>query len=143
MDLEISKVKLREEVETVLALQATVTYHRWEIVVDGLAVYITMYPRTAPRKKYLARFTYDDFPQCAPSVTFVDPDTRREGKEFWPKHGEFSNALNRQPPQLCLAGIREFHEMLHREYPWSPERYPFGRVLESIQAELTKGHPPG
>jgi hypothetical protein len=142
-DPEISKAKLKVELEAVLALQATVAYHQWEIVIDGLMVYVTMHPRNAPNKKYLARFTYDDFPQRAPAFTFVDPDTRKDGKEFWPKHGEFNNAVNRQPPQLCIAGVREFHEILHREHPWSPERYPLAKALESIQAELTKGHPAG
>lgn len=143
MDPEISKAKLRKEVEALLALQATVSHHRWEIVIDGLIVYVTIYPRNMPKKKYLARFIYDDFPQRAPAFTFVDPETRREGKEFWPKHGAFNNALNRQPPQLCIPGVREFHEILHREHPWSPECYPLVKVLESIQAELTKGHPAG
>lgn len=143
MDPEISKKQLKAEVDAVLALQDTVAYHRWEIVTDGLMVYVTMYPRRSPSKKYVARFAYDNFPQQAPAFTFVNPETRGEGKEFWPRHGEFNNAVNRKPPQLCIAGVREFHEMLHRDYPWSPERYPLAKVLESIQAELTKGHTDG
>jgi hypothetical protein len=140
-DPEITKAKLKEELEAVLALQDTVAYHQWKIVPEELTVYVTMHPRNAPNKKYLARFTYDDFPQRAPAFTFVDPDTRKEGKEFWPRHGAFISATNREPPQLCIAGVREFHESLHREKPWSPECYPLAKVLESIQAELTKGRP--
>ena len=143
MDVEISKALLKEQVEGVVGLQATVAYHRWELVVDGLTVYVGMYPRTAPDKKYLARFTFDDFPQRAPSFAFVNPETKGEGKEFWPRHGEFSNAVSRQPPQLCIAGVREFHEILHKESPWDSQGHPLVKVLESIQAELTKGHPQG
>ncbi len=141
MDQEITEAKLKEQVEAVFELQSIINYYRWEIITDGLTVYVTMYPQNASNKRYLARFTYDDYPQRAPTFTFIDSETKREGVEFWPKHGAFNSAVSRKPPQLCIAGIREFHEGLHKEFPWIPEKYPLGRVLESIQAELTKGHP--
>ena len=143
MDSAISRAKLGEQVGEVLALKAIVAFHGWVLEVDDLRVFVTMHPRSLPSKKYTARFGFDAYPQRAPSFAFVDPQTRAEGKQFWPPHGEFSNASNRQPPQLCIAGIREFHEILHRDLPWDPERYPLQKVLESIQAELTKGHPFG
>lgn len=140
MDEAISRAKLGKQVEELRALKAIVAFHGWVLEVDDIKVFVTMHPQDLPTKKYLARFSYDEYPQSAPSLTFVDPETRAEGKQFWPQHSAFSAAVSRQPPQLCIEGIREFHERLHKEKPWDPERYPLAQVLEAVQAELTKGH---
>ncbi len=143
MDAAISKVKLDEELARVRAADAIASYHAWTIIADGLVVYIPIKARVGSGKEYLARFNFDDFPQRAPSFTFVDPKAKKEGREFWPQHGAFAAALSRKPIGLCIAGVREFHEQLHREQPWDPCKYPFVKTLESIQAELNKENPLG
>lgn len=142
MDQEVSKARLKQQLATLLAFDAIVEYHDWKFEIDELFLFVTMRPRPQPEKKYLARFTFDDYPQRAPSFAFVDMETKEVGKEFWPQHGSaFGSAVSRQPPQLCIAGVREFHEQLHQEQHWDANRFPLGLTLEAIQAELDSGHP--
>lgn len=130
-----------EQVEAVLSQREIVAFHGWSLEADGLNLYVTMHAGGVQGRTYLARFGYVDYPQHPPGFAFVDPSTRREGREFWPNYGPFSAALSRgSPPQICIPGTREFHELVHREQAWVAEKHPLIKVLEAIQAELNKGH---
>lgn len=97
----------------------------------------------------MVRLRYDDYPARSPSLQFVDPGTKKEGKEFWPQQEPaFTAALGRgPPPQLCIEGVREFHEVIHAspsdqtQYPWNPEKYTMAHILERVQILLDESYP--
>lgn len=142
MDDEISKAKMRQQVDSVRSVEQIVAYHGWEFSEEGLQLFVALKPRAKPDLRFIARLSYDGFPQRAPSLTFVNPETKEPGTDFWPRQAPaFTKAVRRQPPQLCIEGLREFHEQLHQERPWNPEIHTLGRLLESMQAEINKGYP--
>ena len=76
----------------------------------------------------------------------MDPTTKKEGSEYWPKQGSaFQAALGRAGIQLCIPGIREYHEGCHAApndaNPWNPQKYPFSDVLERVQNLLDEAYP--
>lgn len=90
----------------------------------------------------------DEYPNRAPSLQFVDIETRKEGKEFWPKQGKtFEAAVQRPGFQLCIEGIREFHEGCHsspndqKQYPWDPLKFSFANILLNVQNLLNEAYP--
>ena len=141
MDEEISIHKAQDQLARLLAKKALIAYHGWEMKLEALYLYVLIYPKRQATLKFMARFHHDGYPQRAPAFTFVDPQTGQEGKQYWPQKGpSFQTALSRNPPQLCIAGIREFHEILHKERLWDARKYPLPIVLQDIQIELDKAY---
>ena len=146
MDPELSKHYFDEQVSKLQSLKGIIEHHGWTINVEGSNVYATMHPKKHPEKTFLARLRCDEYPKRAPSFQFVDPVTRQEGAQHWPSFGPFQAAIGRSQsqPQLCIPGIREFHEGCHAadsSRPWSPEKYSFAAILQAVQAELDKAYP--
>lgn len=137
MDPVLSEQKLEEGFRELVSRSAIIALHQWRIA--RFDIYVEMHPKASPESRFLARLRCDDYPQRAPSFQFVDPMTKETGSQYWPAKGKgFSEAVNRNKalPQLCIAGIREFHELLHKEVQWDPSKYPLASTLETIQAEL-------
>lgn len=141
MESEVISHKIQEQLDYLQAHNNLFIYHGWQVTPGGLYVYVLMYPKKSPNLKFMARFYYEGYPQRAPAFTFIDPQTRQEGKQFWPQQGSaFQAALGRNPPQLCIPGIREFHEILHTNYTWNVNKYLLCKVLEDIQVEMDKAY---
>lgn len=142
MDEEITRHLVQQQLDRLLRFKELLAYHGWKVKLDGLNAYVLMYPKKHPELKFMARFYYGEYPKRAPTLTFVEPQTLQESKQFWPQNGSaFQAALGRNPPQLCIYGIREFHEILHKEHPWDLRKYPLLKVLEDVQIELDKAYP--
>lgn len=146
MDPELSKHYFDEQVSRVQSLKGIIEHYGWTISVEGFDVYVTMHPRKYPEKRFLARLRCNEYPKRAPSFQFVDPATRQEGAQYWPSVGPFQAAISRSQsqPQLCIPGIREFHEGCHAtdsSRPWLPEKYSLAKILQDVQVELDKVYP--
>lgn len=116
----------------------------WRIEVQDL--YCLMHPKKHPEITLMAKLRCNEYPARAPSLQFVDPVSRREGAEFWPKQGDvFKAALTRPGIQLCIPGIREYHEGCHSgandPNPWNPEKFTFANILERVQLLLDDSYP--
>lgn len=137
MDAEIIKALMAEQLERVRD-SALCRVFGWEISVDGLSAYVHMRPRRKPDTTYLLRASFEDFPRHAPSCVFVDVASRQPDDDAWPpktRHGA-------SPPGICTPGTREFHNHYHandRQYPWSPDRYPFLQTLTEIHRLMEHG----
>jgi len=146
VDPELSKHYFDQEVSRLQSLKGLIEHHGWVIEVEGFDIYIFMYPKRYAEKKFLARLRCNEYPKRAPSFQFVNPSTKQEGAPYWPQGDTFSAAIGRSQslPQLCIPGIREFHEGCHgsdSSKPWSPEKYSFAKILEDVQAELDRVYP--
>jgi hypothetical protein len=144
VDPELSKHYFDQEFSKLESLKGLIEHHGWAIEVEGFDIYISMYPKRHPEKKFLARLRCDEYPKRAPSFQFLDPATKHEGTQYWPEGDPFRAAIGRPTPQLCIPGIREFHEGCHANdssKPWSPEKYSFAKILEDVQAELDRAYP--
>jgi len=146
MDPELSKHYFDEQVSKLLSVQGMIEHHGWKISIDSFDIYVAMHPKRHLERNFLARLRCDEYPKRAPSFQFIDPSTRQEGPQYWPQGSPFQAAINRSQisPQLCIPGIREFHEGCHStdsSRPWLPEKYSFAIILEAVQVELDKAYP--
>jgi len=146
VDPELSKHYFDGQVSKLQSLKEIIEHHGWTINVEGFDVYVTLHPKKHPEKTFLTRLRCDEYPKRAPSFQFVDLVTKQEGAQCWPPVGPFQAAISRSQsqPQLCIPGIREFHEGCHAtdaSRPWSPEKYSFAAILQAIQVELDKAYP--
>lgn len=145
MEVALLKKHLDEQIDQLLSMSGITEHYDWTIEVET-TVYITMHPKKYPDKKFTAKLKCDRYPMRAPSFQFIDNNTKNEGAQSWPQGSPFQAAVSRNQalPQLCIAGIREFHEGCHAgdaAKPWIPEKYPFVKTLEAIQVELDKAYP--
>ena len=132
-----------------LGLKQTIQDNGWVIDVVFPDIFCKMHPKNHPDIIFMVRLRCNDYPSKAPSLQFVDATTKKEGKAFWPKQGDaFIAAMGRgPPPQLCIEGIREFHEGCHAssgdqvQYPWKPEKFTFADILLRVQNLLDKAYP--
>lgn len=100
----------------------------WVFEIDGLAVFISIRPRTAPEKEYLLRITFEDFPRRCPSFLFVNSGSKQPGN--WPPNIQHGSG------GICIPGTREFHEQIHQndqQYPYDPDTYSLLETLHRIQ----------
>jgi len=146
VDPELSKYYFNEQVSKLQSLQGIIEHHGWTINIEGFDVYVTMHPKQHPDRSFLVRLRCEEYPKRAPSLQFVDPSTRREGAQYWPQGGPFQAAVSRSQssPQLCIPGIREFHEGCHAadsSRPWLHEKYSLATILQCVQVELDKAYP--
>ena len=149
MDKIESKKRFDEQVELLLELKQTTKDNGWEINVVYPNIFCKIHPKKHQDIIFMPRLRCDDYPARPPSLQFVDPETKKEGKEFWPQQGgAFTAALGRgPPPQLCIKGIREFHEGCHsslndkQQYPWNPKKYTFAAILQDVQNLLDEAYP--
>jgi len=146
LDPELSGHFFQEQVAKLQSLTELSEHHGWVTNIEGFDVFVTMHPKKHPEKTFLARVRCTEYPKKAPSFQFVDPNTKQEGAQYWPNAGPFQAAISRSQsqPQLCIPGIREFHEGCHASdssRPWSYEKYPIVEILEAVQAELDKAYP--
>jgi len=146
LDTELSKYYFSEQVSKLQSLKGVKEHHGWRTDIKGFDIFVTMHPKKHPEKSFLARLRCEEYPKRAPSFQFVDPVTKQEGSQYWPNIGPFQAAISRSQsnPQLCILGIREFHEGCHASdssHPWSYEKYPLAIILEAVQAELNKAYP--
>ena len=149
MDQILSEQRFNEQVVLLLDLKQTIQDNGWVIDVVFPDIFCKMHPRNHADIIFMARLRCNDYPARSPSLQFVDPKTKKEGVEFWPKQGNaFSAAIGRgTSPQLCIEGIREFHEGCHSspgdqiQYPWKPEKYTFSDILLRVQNLLDEAHP--
>lgn len=146
MDPKLSKHYFGEQVAKLQLLKGMIEHHGWMISVEGFDIYVYMHPNRHPEKIFLARLRCDDYPRRAPSFQFLDISTRQEGAQHWPQGTPFQAAIgrNQSSPQLCIPGIREFHEGCHAtdsSRPWLPEKYPFTKILQDVQVELDRAYP--
>jgi len=146
VDPELSKYYFDEQISKLLSLQGIIEHYGWRISIEGVDIYVTMHPKQHPEKDFLVRLRCDEYPKRAPSFQFVDPTTRQEGAQYWPQGSPFQAAISRSQssPQLCVPGIREFHEGCHStdsSRPWLPEKYSFAKILQDVQVELDKAYP--
>ena len=132
---------MEQQLAAVTALRETVAYHGWEFQLGDLELLVFINPKAQPEVRFLAQLSYEDYPQKAPSLAFVNPDTKEPGREFWPQKGKaFAAAVSRNPPQLCIEGVREYHEQLHSGAQFIPEVHTLAKLLDSMQAELDAGY---
>ncbi|MFY9301598.1 MAG: hypothetical protein WAO91_10480 [Candidatus Nitrosotenuis sp.] len=149
MDQILSEQRFNEQVALLLSLKQTIQDNGWVIDVVFPDLFCKIHPRNHSDIIFMLRLRCNDYPSKAPSLQFVDPATKKEGKEFWPKQGDaFIAAVGRgPPPQLCIEGIREFHEGCHAspndqiQYPWKLDKYTFANILERVQILLNKAYP--
>lgn len=146
LDPELSKHYFNQQFSRLQSLKGVKEHHGWVINVEGFDIFVTMHPKKHPEKNFLARLRCGEYPKRAPSFQFVGLVTKQEGAQYWPNVGPFQAAIGRSQshPQLCIPGIREFHEGCHASdssHPWSYEKYPLARILEAVQAELDKAYP--
>lgn len=146
MNPELSKQYIKEQFHKLQSLKGISEHHDWQITVQGFDIFVLMRPNKHPDKKFLLRLRCDDYPKRAPSLQFIDSETKQEGAQYWPQGGPFQAAISRSQtqPQLCIPGIREFHEGCHASdssKPWIPEKYSFVKTLESTQILLNKAYP--
>jgi hypothetical protein len=146
LDPELSRQKFGEQMELLTSLTETTKDNDWKIVEQYPLLYCLMHPKKHLEMKFMVRLRCDDYPQRSPSLQFVDPITKKEGAEYWPKQGAaFQAALSRGGIQLCIPGIREYHEGCHNNpndaNPWRPERYTFVDILQRVQLLLDEYYP--
>jgi hypothetical protein len=137
VDSEITKAKIKEQVDFLKGSSLAKEYG-WIITQENIDVLAQLNPVKVPAKKFMVRLRCDDYPQKAPSVIFVNPDTKKEGLEFWPHGNAFKTTAN--PPGICIRGTREFHEHYHKGDPWDPKKFTFAVVLQFIQREINKSY---
>ena len=110
-------------------------------------LFLHMHPHKHPDMVFLVRLHCEGYPARSPSLQFVDPSSKNEGKQYWPQHGSaFQAAVSRGPqPQLCIPGIREYHEGCHNSpsdaNAWDPAKYTFANILERVQRLLDEAYP--
>ena len=149
MDQILSEQRFNEQVTLLLSLKQTIQDNGWVVDVVFPDLFCKMHPRNHAEIIFMPRLRCNDYPARSPSLQFVDPEIKKEGIEFWPKQGDaFTAALGRgPPPQLCIEGIREFHEGCHSsssdqiQYPWKPEKFTFVNILLRVQNLLDKAYP--
>ncbi|MBI4258113.1 MAG: hypothetical protein HY619_04085 [Thaumarchaeota archaeon] len=139
VDPEISKQKFQQQVDLLQGLDEFIRKYGWQFETSYPDIYLTMHPSAHPETKFMVRLRCDDYAARSPSLQFVDPTTHQEGKQYWPQQGgAFQAASSRgPPPQLCIPGIREYHEGCHNSpsdpNPWNPEKYTLANILERVQ----------
>jgi hypothetical protein len=146
VDPELSKHYFEEQVSRLQSIKGMIEHYGWTISIEGFDIYVIMHPKRHPGKTFLARLRCDEYPKRAPSFQFLDASTKQEGAPYWPQGGAFQAAASRSQslPQLCIPGIREFHEGCHAadsSRPWLPEKYSFATTLQCVQVELDKAYP--
>jgi len=135
MDLETSRAKMMAQVDAA-RLSALAKAFAWTLEVDSLTAYVEMRPRRLPDRLYLLRVCFDDFPERAPSYSFVDRVSRQPVESAWPPNVMHSDN------GICTPGTREFHERLHKndaQYPWDHEKYTFLSTLTEIHRLTERG----
>lgn len=135
MDVETVQTKMLAQVDQV-RLSALAKAFAWALEVDGLTVYVGVRPRRLPDRPYLLRVCFDDFPERAPSYSFVDRTSRQPVESAWPP------SVMHSDNGICTPGTREFHERLHkndRQYPWAHEKYTFLSTLTEIHRLMERG----
>ena len=143
MNSELSVQYINEQYEKLLSYTNIIEHNLWQIERDGLDIFIAMQLKKRHQDRFLVRLRCDDYPQRSPSLQFIDPTSRETGHLYWPQVGPFQAAINRsqEMPQLCIPGIREFHEGCHAGdagNPWIPEKFPFIIIIENTQTLLDK-----
>lgn len=143
MNSELSIEYLNKEYANLLVYTAIIEHHKWQIERDDFDIFISMRPKQRSQEQFLIRLRCDDYPQRSPSLQFVESSNKTTGAPYWPKVGPFQAAINRSQslPQLCILGIREFHEGCHatdKGNSWIPDKFPFIKVLENTQTLLDK-----
>lgn len=86
---------------------------RWDIVKrDGLALHVTLHPKSAANEQFLALLSWTDYPGTKPaSVTFLDPSSLASGvNTAWPIACGF-----RPPTDICANWTKEGFD-LHPEW---------------------------
>jgi len=146
LDTELSQQYFDEQVKRLHSLKDIQEHHGWVIDVEGFDIFVVIHPKKHPENIFTVRLRCNEFPKRAPSLQFVDSATKQDGAQYWPNIGPFQAAISRSQsqPQLCIPGIREFHEGCHASdasRPWSYERYPLAEILEAVQAEIDKAFP--
>ena len=149
MDAVATRLAIANQLERLRQLGGLVATYGWDVDhrEDQITVLVRLGPRSRPALRFTVRLGCDDYPERAPSLQFTDPSGTGTGAEFWPDQGSaFPAAVSRDRnvPQLCIPGIREFHEGCHRGdtgKPWRPELYGFARVLEAVQVLLDEAYP--
>jgi len=135
MDIETVRTKARGYIEQARQ-SALARAFGWTFEVQDLTVFVTLRHRRKPEHMYLLRVTFDEFPLRAPSYVFVDHGTREDTSSAWPP-----NVRHGQNSEICVPGIREFHEKLHKgeeRYQWDHEVYKFLSTLENIHRLMEK-----
>lgn len=129
-------------------LKQTIIDNGWEITVIYPFIFCKLNPKNHPEKLFMIRLKCVEYPNRAPSLQFVDIQTRKEGIEYWPKEGDaFKAAVQRAGFQLCIEGIREFYEGCHsspadqKKYPWDPLKFPFSNIILNVQNLLNQAYP--
>lgn len=145
MDPINSLQRFNEQVELLFSRKQAIEDNNWNIVVFP-DIFCQIHPKSHQDKIFMVRLRCDGYPARSPSLQFVDPKTRREGKEFWPQQGSaFQAALSRPGIQLCMPGIREYHEGCHANPNdanlWKPEKYTFADILLRVQNLLDEAYP--
>lgn len=147
MDPLLTAGAIDDQLAKMKDLGGLVATYGWQISREKHILTVWMAPVRHVEKKFRVRMACDDYPERAPSLQFVELQTGKTGSEFWPQQGSaFQSAISRDGnlPQLCIRGIREFHDGCHRgdaERPWRPEIYPFSWVLEQLQILLDEAYP--
>lgn len=134
-----------EQIELICSLEQTIKDNDWSIAVHS-DIFCRMHPKNHNDIIFMVRLRCDDYPAHAPSLQFVDPVTKKEGAEYWPKQGSpFQAALSRAGIQLCIPGIKEYHEGCHANptdaNPWNPQKYTFADILLRVQSLLDEHYP--
>ena len=146
MDETLSKQRFNEQTKLLLSRTQAIKDHDWGIEVVYPDIFCKIHPKRHQDKIFMIRLRCNDYPARSPSLQLVDPTTKNEGKQYWPQQGDaFKAALSRSGIQLCIPGIREYHEGCHANpndsNPWNPEKYAFADVLERVQNLLDEAYP--
>jgi hypothetical protein len=140
MDAETVRAKMMKQVDAARQSGMAGEYGwRFEVDAERHTAFITMRDRRRPKRTYVLRTVFDDFPARAPSYVFVDAQTRESTPDAWPpnvKHGDDALA------GICTPGTREFHEKWHLNdatWPWNPDRLSFLDTLQRIHQLMERG----
>lgn len=94
---------------------------------------------------YLARFRFLYYPTWPPSVTFINPDTKRYDPAYWPNGGGPSLAFHPtygDAPEgmVCNSMFFEFYfwggHAPDEAIRWNPQRHTFAASLNELRIHL-------
>ena len=133
---ELSELNFEQDLREILAVQDP---HRWKIQnLGGLQVLVTTSSEKAPGEVFIARLSWERYPDEPPSLKFQDAVTGSlKTPTAWPELRGF------RPGSLdaCVNWTKEGFA-LHPEWrndpdkKWNPVGNPLLRVIKTLQNEL-------